>query len=511
MAIEILDAPAEIEQFQSDRPISKLMLLIWQSREDLQNAFDLNTNTGQEEFINWYDVSTNHNYGTSPAGAHKTTSLYSRLKGLESRLSRTSRWLPEGVRNNAKQAWFWLMAKAARVTSGSVRSQEKQIQRTDAMPDITELHPYGGETGVNLIGYAHAELGMGEHVRMSAAALSTTDVSFGVVDCGVGTTSRQKASLDYGLLIASNKYKVNLLHVNADQMLRTYLYLGKGFLERRYNIGYPFWELSKFPRAWIPLMQLLDEVWAPTTFIQKALTEALGKTVPYMPVSVVLPRVPKLGREHFDLPADQYIFFFAFDGYSFIERKNPYAVVAAFKKAFPLGNEKAGLIVKAMNAKESSESWKRLVRDIDKDKRIRLINETMDKLDLLSFKSECDCYISLHRAEGLGLGPLEAMLLGKPVILTNYSGSTDYANEDNACLVDYSLIPIQEGQYVFHENQVWADPDIEHAAWYMKRLANDPEFGITLGKKAAAFVSANFSPAHCGQLYKKRLQELDML
>jgi glycosyltransferase involved in cell wall biosynthesis len=290
------------------------------------------------------------------------------------------------------------------------------------------------------------------------------------------------------------------------------LYLGKGFFERRYNIGYPFWELSKFPRAWIPPMQLLlDEVWAPSTFIQKALAEALGKAVPYMPVGVVLPKVPKLGREHFGLPADQYIFFFAFDCYSFIDRKNPYAVVAAFKKAFHLGNEKVGLIMKAMNAKESSENWKRLILDIGGDKRIRLINETMDKLELLSFKSECDCYISLHRAEGLGLGPLESMLLGKPVILTNYSGSTDYANEDNSCLVDYSLIPIQEGQYVFHENQVWADPDVEHAAWHMKRLASDPELGIALGKKAAAFIAAKYNPARCGQLYKQRLQELGML
>jgi glycosyltransferase involved in cell wall biosynthesis len=164
-----------------------------------------------------------------------------------------------------------------------------------------------------------------------------------------------------------------------------------------------------------------------------------------------------------------------------------------------------------MNAKESSETWQRLVRNIGGDKRIRLLNETMDKLELLSFKAECDCYISLHRAEGLGLGPLESMLLGKPVILTNYSGSTDYANEDNSCLVDYKLIPIQEGQYVFHENQVWADPDVEHAAWHMKRLANDPELGIALGKKAAAYIADKYNPARCGQLYKQRLQELGMV
>jgi glycosyltransferase involved in cell wall biosynthesis len=152
-----------------------------------------------------------------------------------------------------------------------------------------------------------------------------------------------------------------------------------------------------------------------------------------------------------------------------------------------------------------------LLSEIGGDKRIRIINETMAKSKLLSLMSECDCYISLHRAEGLGLGPMEAMLLGKPVIVTNYSGNTDYAKPDNACLVDFSLIPVREGQYIFHEDQVWADPDVKLAAWYMKKLVAEPEFGISLGQKAAAYISSNFSPARCGLLYKQRLQELGML
>jgi glycosyltransferase involved in cell wall biosynthesis len=496
VGIEIFDAPAEIEQFKSDRTVSKLMLLIWQSRIDLQKSFNLNTKEGQAAFINWYDVTLNSEH---------------RLKGLGVWLSKASRWLPAVVRNIAKHTWFKLMSWGASITSESNRNQKRQTQQTEPKPGQIDLQRYEGEPGVNLIGYAHAELGMGEHVRKTAAALSITDVPFGIVNFGAGTASRQKAALDHGSLIDSNKHKVNLFHVTADQIFPVYLHLGRSFFERRYNIGYPFWELSKFPREWIPPLQLMDEVWAPTTYIQKALSDALGKTIPYVPVGIELPEIPKLGRDHFGIPVDQYTFFFAFDFYSFIDRKNPYGVVAAFKKAFPIGNEKAGLIMKVMNAKESSDSWKRLVRDIGEDKRIRLINETMAKTTLLSLKTECDCYISLHRAEGLGLGPLEAMLLGKPVIVTNYSGNTDYAKADNSCLVNYTLVPVQEGQYLFHENQVWADPDIEHAAWHMKRLANDPEFGIALGKKAAVFVAANFSPAYCGQLYKQRLQELGML
>jgi glycosyltransferase involved in cell wall biosynthesis len=550
MGIEIFDVPAEIEQRVTDRPVSQLMLLVWQSRKELQSAFDLNTKVGQEAFFNWYEANVSRKQCGSNADVKKATSLYSRLKGVEARLSRASQWIPADARNKAKNIWFWLMAKAARLSSASARNPERTeilekaksgIQR-DAITPLSlsqskpvlslskrpihpstisgrtnftgsknELHPCEGKPGANLIGYAHAELGMGEHVRMTAAALSETDVLFGVVDFSAGTASRQKASLNHGNLIDTNEHRANIFHVNADQVLPAFVHLGRNFFVHRYNIAYPFWELSKFPKSWIPPMQLMDEVWAPTTFIQAALTEALGMTVPHMPVSVVLPKIPKMGRRHFRIPADQYLFIFAFDCYSYIDRKNPYAVVAAFKMAFPLGTEKAGLIVKAMNGKESSENWRRLVSEIGGDNRISLINETMDKVKLLSLVSECDCYVSLHRSEGLGLGPMEAMLMGKPVIVTNYSGNTDYAKSDNSCLVDYSLVPVKEGQYIFHENQVWADPDVKHAAWHMKRLANEHGLGVALGQKARTFIVEHFSPAHCGQLYKQRLQELNML
>jgi glycosyltransferase involved in cell wall biosynthesis len=201
----------------------------------------------------------------------------------------------------------------------------------------------------------------------------------------------------------------------------------------------------------------------------------------------------------------------SFDAYSHIDRKNPWAVVNAFRRAFPTGQENAGLIVKAMNAYEQNEKWKRLLHCIGDDPRIRVINAVMNRDELLSLELECDCYVSLHRAEGLGIGPLEAMLLGKPVIVTNYSGSTDYANSDNACLVDYSLVPVKAGEYLFHEGQVWAEPDVDHAAWQMKKLFDDRGAGAELGARAQLFTTREFDPARCGQLYKARLRELGVL
>ena len=164
-----------------------------------------------------------------------------------------------------------------------------------------------------------------------------------------------------------------------------------------------------------------------------------------------------------------------------------------------------------MNGNEDDDGWQRLKEISLRDKRIFLVNKMMARDELLSLKLACDCYVSLHRSEGLGFGPMEAMLLGKPTIVTNYSGNTDYSRKDNSCLVDYSLIPVQEGEYAHCIDQTWAEPDIEHAAVYMKMLANDINLSGKIGRTAQEFIIANHSPARCGALYRQRLDQLGLL
>jgi glycosyltransferase involved in cell wall biosynthesis len=86
-----------------------------------------------------------------------------------------------------------------------------------------------------------------------------------------------------------------------------------------------------------------------------------------------------------------------------------------------------------------------------------------------------DCYVSLHRGEGLGLGMLEAMFLGKPVIATEYGGNTEFMNQENSMLIDYKLITANDDYPVYKDVKYWADPNIEQAARYMKILVEDKE------------------------------------
>ena len=111
-----------------------------------------------------------------------------------------------------------------------------------------------------------------------------------------------------------------------------------------------------------------------------------------------------------------------------------------------------------------------------------------------------DIVISLHRSEGFGLVPAQAMALGKPVIATGWSGNLDFMNKNNSALVSYSLIPVRDPEGAFQaDDQKWADANVDEAAEWLRRLAGDADLRARLGAAAAkdvrgAAFAANILP-----------------
>lgn len=454
--LSALQNRAPLPPLLGDRYISVLMHTIWSSRRDLRDAFDLNTAAGQSAFAGWFEASALREYN---------------IPGV----------IPG--------------------SSGAAESMEL------SPPTVTTMR---SRPGANLIGYAHAELGMGEHVRMSAAALTDTAVQFGVVNFKFGVASRQEAKLELGHVVSGNPYAANIFHINADQMIVAYCQLGHKFFESRYNIGYWAWELAKCPTEWLPALNMMDEVWAPSRFIQRAFAEHAAIPVEHMPLCVVLPVFESLDRGHFDLPNRAFVFLYIFDFFSYLDRKNPFAAILAFKRAFPDRSKDVHLVLKVMNGNEQSPIWSSMTQLIDGDPRIVIINRTLNRGEVLALLDVSNCFISLHRSEGFGRGPAEAMYLGKPVIVTNYSGNTDFTLRDNSCLVDVQLIPVEDGQYPYHHGQQWAEADIGHAAWYMRKLYGDNAYARDLGARGKAYIHANFNQEVIGEKYETRLKKLGL-
>ena len=217
-----------------------------------------------------------------------------------------------------------------------------------------------------------------------------------------------------------------------------------------------------------------------------------------------------LDRLHFGIPPNRFAILFFFDFWSYPSRKNPGAVIEAFKRlrdARP--NADVQLILKLNHSfhdpRVASEIGKAAAQFGD---RVTVIDATLTLNEAHNLVRCCDCFLSLHRSEGFGRGPAEAMFFGKPVIATGWSGNMEYMRTDNSFPVRYRLIPVGAGDYPFPQGQVWADPDVEHAAQLLIRLVDDPAYAKAVGERARAHMVANYSDAVLGARYRARFEEI---
>ena len=286
------------------------------------------------------------------------------------------------------------------------------------------------------------------------------------------------------------KGNINIIIGNPDSLLSAlfslYLFLRYARqLYSDYNVGFYFWEFENAPKHWASIKQWTDEIWVQSDFMLNTFKK-ISPNVYKVPFSLDVKPNNKKTRNYFNLPNNKFIFLFTFDFWSCYERKNPEAVVRAFKKAF--GKRKGVyLLIKTTHGENLIPEMNQLVSVIGDAPNIELRNVFISGEDQYSLINQCDAYISLHRSEGLGLGMAEAMYLKKPVIATNYSGNLEFMNKKNSCLVDCSLVP-HEGTVTYQNSigQLWAEPDCNHAAYFMKKIKDNSVFRDKISSQAAS-------------------------
>ena len=179
-------------------------------------------------------------------------------------------------------------------------------------------------------------------------------------------------------------------------------------------------------------------------------------------------------RESLGLPPG-FLFLFTFDFFSFLERKNPLAVVESFRRAFDPG-EGPLLLLKTINGDKCVSNLERVRAAAADRPDIRIIDGYFTAEQKNALIRLSDCYVSLHRAEGLGLTLAEAMALERPVIATGYSGNLEFMTPENSYLVDYDAGSVPPGCDPYPAGSRWANPRVDHAAALMRRVfENRPE------------------------------------
>jgi glycosyltransferase involved in cell wall biosynthesis len=501
MAADVAWLNADPHPQHGEPPLPRLARLLHAWRADVQTMYSLDEPQGRLGLLGWYLLSGRYDHGLEklPFPAAVTEWLTKAETQEESALPNVLRLVHAArvdLRSNidlgtpagaqALRAWF----------DASGRAECERLM-SPVPPAETPVVTHRREA-LLLIGFAGSPTGRGEDARMTARALAACGADASLLNRGDDVPL--DAPIDADIVIS---------HMNAETALGDHVWMRRMGITARWHIGFWAWELSEFPDEWMHAFGAYDEIWASTEFARAAFARRSPKPVRLMPMAVELPPPPAgLDRLSFRLPRDRFLFFTSFDFRSFSARKNPEAAVRAFQIAFPRGDEAVGLVVKTINAEDDRDGAERLRTLALSDPRILLVDRTLGREEITGLIAACDAFISLHRSEGFGRGPAEAMLLGKPVVVTAYSGNLDFCREDNACLVTATLVPVREGEYPGGDGQVWADPDPSVAAHHMRKLVADPALATALGQRAAATIREQYGAAVVGRAYAERLREI---
>jgi hypothetical protein len=366
---------------------------------------------------------------------------------------------------------------------------------------------------LTLIGHPFATVGMGEQLRAHIAACQAVHLPHRVVDIfrHAGRTDPDHVRLMAATEVEKPAGGIRLFHVNGDEVERVIAAFAArgGRFADGYNIIVPAWELPVYPSVWASQLRRFDEVWALSRFIAGGL-QAAGVASVVIGQPVELPTGYFLPRRFFRIRESAFTLLHFFDQTSFASRKNPAAVLALYqemRRRRPFADIQ--LVLKVKNAEQSGEDWLLPIREQAPE--ALCLAAPMTACETRSLINACDCFISLHRAEGFGRGAGEAMFLGRLALATGWSGNLDYMNHDNALLVNHALVPVAAGQYPFGEGQVWAEPDVDHAVALLEAALDDRSAAAAIAARGRRDMRLDHSFRAVGLRILDRVTEIELM
>jgi glycosyltransferase involved in cell wall biosynthesis len=357
-----------------------------------------------------------------------------------------------------------------------------------------DRHPPPAQAGLAVAGELSRASGLGENARLMLRGLQHLGIPHWPIDVSPllpGASADLPAPADEQPPPGAPL----VLHVNPPLLPLALLRLRRGLARGRRVIGYWSWELPTASPDWRVGARFVHEVWALTPFVAAALEPLLPGKVRVVPppMAIAPPRPSALDRAAFGLPADAVVVLVSFNLASSFTRKNPLGAIAAFRAAFGDRTDRL-LLLKVGNRSHFPEDFARIAAVAAAAPNIRLETRVLPAADLHALTAACDIVLSLHRSEGFGLVPAEAMLLGKPVVATGWSGNMAFMDAASAALVGYRPVPAEDPRHVY-AGAPWAEPDQADAVTHLRRLADDPAARADLGARGREMALARLGVA----------------
>jgi glycosyltransferase involved in cell wall biosynthesis len=472
-----LTAPPEPDPLLAERAMRMFEL-----SPELRELFPLGLTPAQRgEFLSWAVAEKGGVYGVRQDEMLALLAMMDRTpdRGLERCYRLNAAWQRDVP--DALTPAGWLRLKRA-LTEG-YRLRGRWLEQAELPPQPDRTGP-----GVNVISHFDYQIGIQQAAVGLVAALHRAGVRTALRDLPLTFRPDPLAPRHLGVEEFDTSVIVLPIHTAAREWCHRF---GMHFRPGVKRIALWYWEMAEIPEEWLQYMRWADEIWAPTRFLADTFRKYFN-----VPVVPVLPGVEPLTftplpRSRFGLADGRFTFLFTFDMGSVFERKNPLAVVAAFRRAFR-PTEPVDLVIK-MGRGDANTAALSQIQEACAAAGVKLIDQVWPREEVLALMNCADCYVSLHRTEGLGLGMAECMLLGKPVIGTGYSGNLDFMTAENSYLVRHTLVPVGADIPPYKEHQLWADPDVDHAAELMRRVYDHRDEAAAKGAQARRDLSARMS------------------
>jgi len=305
----------------------------------------------------------------------------------------------------------------------------------------------------------------------------------------------------------------------------------------RQIVGHTVWETDRLPAGWPALINQLDAVIVPTELNREVFYRS-GVKVPIL----VVPHLPRQFDQSASATArgnlrkrlrelgDRRIFYTIS---TWQERKGIAFLIKAFTEAFTQ-QEPVALVIKTTRFDLEQvrhdhgyeghriRTWVQLAAILGRTilrlgrqpPPIYLLTAELLDDELQALHEMGDCYVSLSRAEGWGLGAFEAAWLGKPVVVTGWGGPTAFLTPETAYFVDYSLVPIHLAVHSavakasYTSDQSWAEPDIGSAVSALRAVMAEPGKAGQRGAAAASHLRRTIVPNQVAQRLSQSLANL---
>jgi glycosyltransferase involved in cell wall biosynthesis len=264
--------------------------------------------------------------------------------------------------------------------------------------------------------------------------------------------------------------------------------------------------LLRLPDRWAACATLADGFIVPSEHSRQIFSERMA-----CPVLTVPFGTDTSLYEYYDRP-EWPTFIFLMSGLLHY-RKGVEFALRALREEFE-ANEPVQLWLKTRRGfLDAGDEW----RTLD-DPRVHVTDEDYTRAQMVNLYHSVDCLLAPSRGEGSGLTPRDAMATGLPVILTNWSGLAELADERYGYPVPIDALEPAPLDCSSYENGVtgggpignFARPSIQVLREQMRAAYEDRAGAMRRGKAAAEWMRQEWTWGICAGRWLNALEELTM-